>query len=322
VRGWSQLLSAVERNGTSGLLDKAIADDALPVTTEQRASARRVHLGAMSTAIALERLLMETVHELDSAGIDHRVLGGPAHAHLDWPDASLRPFQDIDLLLPVDLYDDGISTLLAAGFVRRAPEVRPGFDARFDHRTTLVTPDRRELDVHRTFAAGAFGLTIETRDLFVRATSFMVSDCQFNALGDPERFLHVCYDVALGDAAPRHVAQRDLVEIASHLDDADTARALTLAKRWRGEIVVAAAVRSAFRDLTVDGSNNVRSWADQFVPTPEQRRCFTAYAGPRRSFAKQAIEGLRVVPHRDKVAYAKFLIAPIPDRMRTRLRLR
>ena len=53
----------------------------------------------MQSCVQLERVLLETVAELDALGAEFRVLKGTAVAHLDYPDPSWRGFGDIDLLV-------------------------------------------------------------------------------------------------------------------------------------------------------------------------------------------------------------------------------
>ncbi len=48
-----------------------------------------------------------------------------------------------------------------AGGRRRFSEVRPGFDRRWGKGACVVAADGTELDVHRTFVAGPFGLTVD-----------------------------------------------------------------------------------------------------------------------------------------------------------------
>ena len=52
------------------------------------------------------------------------------------------------------------------GGQRDQPPARPGFDRRFGKSFTYLMPGGVEVDVHRTFVMGPFGLTIELDDLW------------------------------------------------------------------------------------------------------------------------------------------------------------
>ena len=103
---------------------------------------------------------------LAGAGIGYRVLKGPAVAHLDYADPAQRAFGDVDVLVESTAYDDALGVLAASGARRRYTEVRPGFDRRWGKGACLVAADGTQIDVHRTFVAGPFGLTIDLDELF------------------------------------------------------------------------------------------------------------------------------------------------------------
>ena len=100
-------------------------------------------------------------------------------------------------------FDDAVAALARAGHHRRFPQPRPGFDRRFSKGTSFVTDEGTEIDLHRTFAMGPFGLTMKLDDLWARASTFRVGGVDLHALGREERFLHTCFHASLGDNPPR-----------------------------------------------------------------------------------------------------------------------
>ena len=107
-------------------------------------------------------------------------------------------------------FDYAMAALTACGFGRVAPQLRRGFDGRFGKGTTLVAPDGHELDLHRTFVAGRFGVTVDVDALFDTATPFDLGDRTLLALGPAERFLHACYHAVLGPRRPGLRSLRDV----------------------------------------------------------------------------------------------------------------
>ena len=74
----------------------------------------------MSHCLLLERMALEAVAALEAAGIPVRVLKGIAVAHLDYADPALRPFVDVDILLPTGEIDRAAAVLRPVG-LRRNP---------------------------------------------------------------------------------------------------------------------------------------------------------------------------------------------------------
>ncbi|MBA3621797.1 MAG: hypothetical protein H0W51_05695 [Euzebyales bacterium] len=52
------------------------------------------------------------------------------------------------------------------GYRRSWPQLRPGFDRRFGKGAPLRRDEGWELDLHRTFVMGPFGLTVDLDGLF------------------------------------------------------------------------------------------------------------------------------------------------------------
>lgn len=290
---WDELVEVATRERLVPLLSSAVAAGDLPATDRQRDAIVRAHERAMWGCLMLERTMLEQVAAFERAGIAYRVLKGPAVAHLDYADASQRAFGDIDLLVAARDYDRALTLLTANGGRRHYPEVRPGFDRRFGKGAAVVMADGSEIDVHRTFVAGPFGLMVGLNELFATRETFVVGGHSLPALGRHHRFVHACFHAALGDVVPRLSAQRDVAQLA--LDDrTDLVGALDAARRWRADAVVARAVSATWSALALAPTPLVR-WARAFVPDRFQARALRAYVGPDRSYATQAAAGLAAV---------------------------
>jgi hypothetical protein len=308
---WRTFLATVAHARLEGLLQAAIDASELPVTDEQRQEAGECHADRCASLLGLERVLLDVVDRLERAGIDTVVLKGAAYAHLVYPDPSWRVFRDNDLLLPGEAFHDAIRELRAAGYERRLPEPRPGFDARFGKGATLEGPGGDELDLHRTLVFGSFGLRIDLDELFASAVTFQLGGRRLKALGPETRFLHVCYHAALGDPVPRLLGVRDVAQVL-HLEAHDTDRVLDLIRAWQAPSVVARGMELCRTVLEIEAGGPIASAVAAHVPTRREIRAIESYVGDRRGFATKVLASL---PYLDGVGEKLTFLraAALPD---------
>jgi hypothetical protein len=310
---WDWTLRGTLRHRTIGHLAAAVADGAMPVSAEQFEGLREAHAAVMAQAVVIEQHMLRAVDALGRAGIDHRVLKGNALAHTTYRDPSMRVFGDVDLLTPSETFDDAVAALIAAGYRRSWPQLRPGFDRRFTKAVTLKAQDGRQIDLHRTFLMGPFGLTIDLPALFETSTPFVVAGRKLLALGREEQFLHACYNAALGDPAPRLVSLRDVVELLL-APDLDTDRALAMADDWGGLPVLARAITVAWERFAMADSVPLTVWAQRYEPDRAEQRALDAYLEGDRRYAAKAVASLRVLPGlAAKAAYLRAVALPRRD---------
>ncbi len=303
------LLSVARMQRITGLLWAAVTDDALPVTDDQAQQCEQAHLEASAAALVLERLLVQTVTALERGGIPVRVLKGSAVAHLDYPDPSMRTFGDIDLLVPGKSFDDAVQTIGRLGHQRQYPEPRPGYDRRFTKGTSFRTADRLEIDLHRTFVMGPFGLRLSLERLWETSSSYELGGVTLQALAPEARFLHACYHAALGGTRPRLSPLRDVAQIAlGH--DLDLGTLHELIQVSGGEPVVSRAVRTAWYELALADVLAISAWAD-VLPEDDRARADLAVYGTGSSYAAKSLAAVRAVPSlREKAAFLLALTLP------------
>ncbi|MDQ3972762.1 MAG: nucleotidyltransferase family protein [Actinomycetota bacterium] len=310
---WRKLLAKVRAHRLAGHLADALAEGALAATETQVDEAVELHVDAMARVVILERVLLEATEILERTGVRHRVLKGSALAHTAYPNPSLRVYTDVDLLAASEDFDTAVAALGAAGYRRNWPQLRPGFDRRFGKAATL-TGDSGQIDLHRTFLMGPFGLTVDLPSLFETATAFEVGGRRLLALGPEERFLHACYNAALGDVPPRLVSLRDVAQMLLHVAEValDHRRVLDLARRWRGEAVVARAVTMAWDTFGLADVVPLSVWARRYEPARAEQRALDSYL-KRRSYTAKALASLWVIPGVGaKTAYLRAVV--LPDR--------
>lgn len=291
---FDEMLSVMRVQRMTGLLWKAIVDGALPVTQGQAEQAEILHVRALSATLVLERLLLETVDELEGRGIPVRVLKGSAVAHLDYPDTSMRTFGDIDILVPGWAFDRAVECLSSLGHTRMFPQPRPGFDRRFSKGTSFRTADGLEIDLHRTFTMGPFGIRLDLPRLWETRADFELGGRRLEALSTEERFLHSCYHAVLGEVRPRLMPLRDLAQIAL-TRSLDLDRLHTLIRASRGEAVVSRAVRYAWSELDIADVLAISAWAQAYRIDPREAADLAAY-GRGSSYTTKSVAALRALP--------------------------
>ena len=311
---WANLLDLVRVQRVTGFLIQAVDDGALPARADQAVEAALAHRVEMSWALLIEDFLLDTARRLTDAGIAFRVLKGTTAAHLDYPSLELRSFGDVDLLVRSEQFDAAVASLLAAGHRRRFPQPRPGFDRRFSKGTSFVAHDGKEIDLHRTFVMGSFGLTIKLDDLWARSSSYLLGDVVLHGLAREERFLNACFHATLGDHPPRLVAMRDVAQLVlgGHLD-LHLVRAL--AASWRSDVVVARALQLAWQAFDLNAAASpLAAWALDYEANAHELRALAAYTDPEGGYAARSAAGLRAVAGvRDKAAYLRALAFPTRD---------
>lgn len=309
---WQRLLAAVRPERLDGLLAHAVMTGGFPATCPQRDSAIAQHREAAWRVLLLEQRALEVVQMLADRGIDVRVLKGSALAHTVYPDASVRLFGDIDLLVPGEQFDDAAAALAAAGCRRPWPPPRPGFDHRFGKSALFIDEAGYEIDLHRTFVQGLFGLRIHLADLFATSTGLTLGGRAVRGLGSEEQLLHCCYHAALGNVPPRLMPLRDVAQILQ-TTNVDIQRVRQLADAWGGAAVVARAVRLAWGELQLEAAHPLAAWAASYQPSAFERRVLGGYVSASRSYTARAVGSLAAIPGiRAKAAYVAALL--LPDR--------
>jgi hypothetical protein len=308
---WRDLLVRVRRERIAPLLADAIMNGSFPASDAQATEVLELEAHALAKVLTLEATLVQVADVLAGVSIPFRVLKGPAVAHLDYPDPSLRDFGDIDLLIHPNDLDRVITMLAEHGYVRRFPEPRSGFDRRFARSISVVNRNGLELDLHRTIAGGVFGLRVKVQMLWhTPPAEFVLGGINFGALGASERFMHACYHATLGNVPPRLVPQRDIAQMLLH-GSVDPNEIRTIAAEWQGEAVVAHAIRTTWATLMLTDVVALSVWASNFVPEARQRRELARATSPNYSYAAQALDSVRAIrPVRDRLVYASALTFP------------
>lgn len=307
---WALLLAAGHTHRLTGLLLASIEDGRLLATADQADQARAAHRSLAIRVLSLERELIALADLLSASAVATRVLKGSAVAHLDYRQPGLRSFIDLDILVRPNDFDRAVRVLVGAGFVRTLAEPRPGFDRRFDKGTTLANPGRYQLDLHRTFVLGPWGMLVDLDALWDGGQDFNVAGRRLRALTRRNRFLHACYHAALGDWPLRLGSLRDVAEMLRTCDPEGDAL-IGLATDWGVEAVVASAVADTNRLLGLETTGELSTWAQRYIPSRRDESRLALHTRTDKTFAAQALATIPVIPRlRDKAAYMRALVRP------------
>lgn len=306
---WGHLLEAVRHHRLGGLLLEGIRTGNVAVTSEQQAAAHRLQRDRMVRLLHLDQLLSTVLQQLEIAAVDVMVVKGPAHAALLYPDPSLRPYSDIDLLVRGRQFADAVHTLAAVGLTRPAEELADGFDERFGKGATLHAPSGFCVDLHRTFLSGPFAFTVNAEELFATtsATVELVGRA-VRTLPPEERLLHCAFHAALSDLEPRLITVRDVVQ-AAVADDLDVDRLHRVARAWNAAGALALALTDAWATLAPATRPTLVDWARTYRPSPRERLAIASYRTQRRRWWWQSFAGtLFVDGWRNRVDYLRAVV--------------
>ncbi len=274
---WAVTDSLIVRHRLQGLLVHAVASQHLFSTADQRADVAHLELELTRDCVWHNMRLAEITGTLHDAGIDQRVLKGPAFGSLDYPDRIMRPTGDIDLLVRSEDLPAAVATLCRFG--GRIVDLEPvvGYAQQIGKSTTVTMPDQLEVDLHRTLTRGPFGLRIRLDDLWATSRSFSVGGHELHTIGREESLLHACFHLMiLSDK--RALSVRDVAQFLAK-PELDVERTIELATRWKARIVLASAVLLTTEMIPGVAQTPLLEWARVMRP-PLTDRTYLRIAQP------------------------------------------
>lgn len=301
------VLAVARTDKLTGLLGSAVADGKILMSEEATGRAEQQWQRHLLASVGLEAFAVRTSALLASAGVEHRLTKGAALAHLDYTTPSQRVFGDVDVVVHPDQWELALTELHRAGHRRRTAALPMDYDNRYGKGATLLATSELELDLHRRFAIGCFGITSRMEDVFVDHNEIELAGVAIPTLSKPNRLLHACYHATLGGfrelRAFRDVAQLIVVSEVDWRSTTDTSR------RWRGEAVVASAVRETWVRLQLDAQHPCHVWARDVHISPRERRALRHFT-EHPTFRGQALTSLWRLPPSEIPRYLWSLAGP------------
>src|SRR5579864_1453649 len=192
---WQSFLAACEHHRVSPIVFhrfQSCDDRVIPTDVLEQLRGRFYQVSAYNYRLASK--LVQLISQLGSEQIPALVLKGPAVAMAAYGDLSLRQYEDIDILIPVEQVVKAVETLRALGF-------RPieGLSQRHKnvhryHEITLEAPDNSyNVDLHWHLAppyARVFGPDVS--QLWARTVKLLLPQGEVSALCREDLFLTLC----------------------------------------------------------------------------------------------------------------------------------
>jgi hypothetical protein len=303
--GWEEHLDSVMGQGLAGLFSASAAAGMVDIDARMAGRLQR-HLEAEAIrAVQLEGELIRLAPALEHLGAV--VLKGPILAHAAYPDPLLRPFTDLDVLVPGDRVAHATSVFATYGYERTQPEPVPRYDARVGKAVTLRHPGGVVIDLHRTLAAGNAGEGIDVHELLGARRQIAVGSHPVPAPSWEAHLVECTLHAVVGDGLARPLSLRDIAEVVHH-PSLDPAAAAELALRWQVAELAGLGLRAARDGLGLELPNALAALAHRAElgpPASEQVRAI-----------RSRLEELRHGDLRRRATLARSLVAPSPDFLR------
>jgi hypothetical protein len=151
---------AVVAHRVTGFAESAIESGRLLVPDEIAGQLRDAHTVATLRSSLLRRELTTVAPRLaDACGTEPLAFKGPVVSELMYEPRTLRPYADLDLLVPSSRLEAAAEALVAGGY-RRDLHLRPGFAERYRHDLHLSRQDGKlqlGIDLHWRISDDALG---------------------------------------------------------------------------------------------------------------------------------------------------------------------
>jgi hypothetical protein len=297
--GWHDRLDAVLAQGLAGLFAASASVGTVRIDAHIAGRLQSQLDGEAVRAVQLEGELLRLAPALEH--LEGVVLKGAVLAHAAYPDPLLRPFTDIDLLVPGDRIEHAISVLASYGYERARPEPAPGYDARIGKAVALRHPGGVIVDLHRTLAAGTAGEGIDVHEIIAGRRLVPLGPHTVSSPSWEAHLVECALHAVVGDGLARPLSLRDIAEVVHH-PSLDAGAAAELALRWQVAELVGQGLRAARDGLGLELPDVLAALAyraDAGVPA----------SGPSRS-AQSRLDELRSGDLRRRATVARSLVAP------------
>jgi hypothetical protein len=303
--GWDEHLDAVIAHGLAGLFSASAAAGMVEIDADMAGRLQHQLDAEAVRAVQLEGELLRLEPVLENLGAV--VLKGAVLAHAAYPDPLLRPFTDLDVLVPGHAIEHAISVLATYGYRRVRPEPVPGYDARVGKAVGLQHPGGVVIDLHRTLAAGNAGEGLDVGEILAARRPVALGPHTVPAPSWDAHLVECALHAVVGDGLARALSLRDIAQVAHH-PSLDPGAAAELALRWQVGELVGLGLRAARDGLGLELPNALAALAhraDISVPESESARS-----------ARIRLDELRSGDLRRRATLARSLVAPSAEFLR------
>jgi hypothetical protein len=246
---WAELLHACRAQELLGYLAGAVAGGTLAVTDAQADELYVLEAESAGLALLVEQRLVTLAGSLSAAGIDYRVVDGPARSQLGFADACLRHFETVDIVVE-------------PGYARLATAMKGPQGGHF--RNTHRARRRPRIGVRATvLPPGPHEAIVDIADLHRVSATITLGGHRLSALPPEEQLVCAAIEV-LGDRGDRRlVLLRDIAELTLS-PNLDAARVRRLAESWEVADLVVTALRETWQTFDLADKTVLSVWAQRY----------------------------------------------------------
>ena len=211
---WELLLKLARAHGVLTLLARALAGlPGTPAAVVERLAEPAWTVARRSIWLSAE--LLAVLELLTGAGIEALAYKGPVLGAEAWGDPGLRPFADLDLLVPGERFAVAADALLTAGFEAGGIGAGRQLEAHLTHAWEIELSNGRGLiiDLHRSLVARHLARGPDAGELFGRSRTVSVDGHSIPTLGRGDTMVAVC----LGGASDLWSSLKAIVDVAELL---------------------------------------------------------------------------------------------------------
>jgi hypothetical protein len=256
---WRTLIDRLSCHGIIPLLcwyiSKTGSDNSVP--TEIKENLRQIYHQNSLNNLRIDSALAEIIHAFDNANLEALVFKGPAFSHHLYPDPSLRPIADIDILVRSAQYDSCRQVLIELGFVAKSNRFRSSkhvYSQDVFFRSTGQTVDQVEL--HWRFDRfNRVSRCFDMEDLFARSKRINANQVSFRTMDLFDSFIQASFHLLA--CHTRHVRLVWIYDLRLLLDrileSADWDEFWRRCQGWKSVIVARTAIElvGAWTDIEV-----------------------------------------------------------------------
>ena len=178
-----------------------------------------------SLSMQAEAAALEVFSLLEDEAVPFLVNKGPATARFH-PDPNLRPYRDIDVLVPPRLFDRALRLLKKTGFVDLDEKVQPrGFFSRYCREGVNLSGGKGSLDLHHVIPPWIWGRRLTFDVLVQTCEEIKIGARQVPAVGRVDGLLATALHLLSDRLHPGRelMIWRDVLAILQHISSADIA---------------------------------------------------------------------------------------------------
>jgi hypothetical protein len=218
---WARDLHPIAHHRLAGLALAAIAADGTKLDRRTEELLTQTRDTDVVRSMASEVAAPAAIARLQDVGVPAVVTKGPGIA-ATYPEPSLRPFRDIDILVPPERFVLAKRALEATGFHRLPERQRPRryFDLRCREAVNLFRDDGTSIDLHHRIPPWIWGRRLSFRAIRDRARPFELPAGDVLVADRLDNLLIACLHLISDGGRPGQtlLIWRDLVSLAHATD--------------------------------------------------------------------------------------------------------